>query len=122
MAKTSRSNGNSGRSQDLQIYEKRWQALDATMIALGEHYSYLPDFPRKQSLLYLLKSLQAFAAGQFHFFYYGLDHNNPERLESDPLLELSQRFPTAFLLESVLDQIGNDLEIVQRVADQRMSA
>ena len=122
MAKSSRSNGNSGRSQDLQIYEKRWQALDATMIALGEHYSYLPDFPRKQSVLYLLKSLQAFGAGQFNFFYDGFDTSARAKKGKRAKLESSERFPPPYLLNSILVQIGYDLEVVQRIANQRISA
>src|SRR5438105_167252 len=121
-AKPSRSKGNSDRLQDLKNYEDRWKALDTTMTALGEHYSYLPDFPRKQSVLYLLKSLQAFGAGQFNFFYDGFDTGSRAKKGKRAKLESSERFPPPYLLNSILVQIGYDLEVVQRIADQRISA
>ena len=107
-------------TQDLQIYYKRWQALDTLIAALTETYD-RQDFPRKSTVLQLLKSLRAYAAGQFQFFYYGLDHDNLERLKHDPLLKLSPEFPAEDVLTGILDQIGHDLELIQRAADQRIS-
>ncbi len=120
MATTAQSYSTANGTQDRQIYYERWQALDKLITASTESYEHL-DFPRKSTILYLLKGLQAFAAGQFQFFYYGLDHDNPNRSNQDPLLELTPEFPAEDVLTGILEQIEHDLELIQRAAGQRIS-
>lgn len=105
---------------DLEIYRARWEALDAYIAALVGRYAQL-DFPRKSTVLYLLKSLQGFAAGQFRFFYHGFDGEDPEYTGQHPALESNEEFPAQDILTAVIEQIGHDLELIQRAADQRIS-
>lgn len=108
------------KGQDLHVYYERWQALDRLIDASTQSYEDI-EFPRKSTIQYLLKSLRAFAAGQFQFFYYGLDHDNPKRSKQDPLLELSPEFPAEDVLTGILEQIEHDLALIQRAAGQRIS-
>ena len=109
----------------LMIYYDRWSALNALITSSIDRYDAVADLPRMETILNLLKSLQAFAKGQFDFFYYGFDYAaKPPRAEKDrgPLLQHWDEFPTQDVLTGILLQIGNDLELIQRAADQRIWA
>ena len=82
-------------------------------------------------IIQLLKCLQAFAAGQFQFFYYGFrpaagiaegDCNPGERMDGDPILEEWDEFPPEDILTAIIEQTSHDLALIQRAADQRMSS
>jgi hypothetical protein len=118
-----RSRRKSMASRDLKIYYQRWQALDnliADSIVIYRGYT-LVQFPRRDTILHLLKSLQEFAKGQFTFFYFGFgfEYDDEKRLPCDPLLQPWDEYPPEDLLSLMLDQIGHDLALIQRAADQR---
>ncbi len=104
---------------DLQIYYEQWKAVDAYITALADRYALL-NFPRKSTILYLLKSLQAFAAGQFNFFYHGFDGDDSKHPGPHPALKPNEEFPAQDILTAIIDQIGHDVELIQRAADQRI--
>jgi hypothetical protein len=107
-------------AKDLEIFYRRWLTLDQLIDGWIECYS-AQAFPRRDTVVYLLKSLQAFARGQFPFFYYGLQSDHRDRFGKDARLKIDTEFPTADILTGVLEQIGHDLELIRRAADQRIS-
>ncbi len=105
---------------DLKSYLARWKALDTYIDALAKSYE-PQEFPRKDTVLHLLRSLQAFAASQFKFFYYGFYRSDQKYSRHYPALEINDQFPAEDVLTAVIEQIGHDLELIQRAADQRLS-
>ncbi len=106
-------------TSDLQFYYAQWKALDAYITALASRYTQ-QDFPRKSTVQYLLKGLQVFAAGQFNFFYRGFGGGDSKHPGSYLVLEPNEEFPPEYVLTAIIDQIGHDLEVIQRAADQRI--
>src|ERR1700730_13740026 len=104
----------------LEIYFDRWKALDDLISELIATYGPPLEFPRQATILHLLQELQQFSRGQFQFFYYGFEPGYPKRLETDPKLQRWDEFPAEDVLRGILDQIGHDLEVIQRAADQRV--
>jgi hypothetical protein len=109
---------NNQNDQKWAVWEERWQALANTMDALAAQYSAVPEpFPRRETLVELVKRLRAFGDMQFHFFRCGFDPAFAE-----PILEISDEFPPGYVLSMILDQIAYDLEVIQRAADSHMLA
>jgi hypothetical protein len=106
----------------LGVYYDRWNALDKLIATLYESYESHGKFPRQQMVLHLLNNLRAFGKGQFEFFYFGFDYNNPKRPKQSPRLQMWDEFPPEDVLSGVLDQIGHDLDLIQKAATQRILA
>jgi hypothetical protein len=106
----------------LGIYYDRWMALDDLIVSAYQTYQHEPDLPRKDTILYLLQSLQAFAWGQFQFFYYGFAPEEPQRSAQDPVLQIWDEFPPEDVLTAILQQVAHDLDLIQRAANQRLTA
>jgi len=106
-------------TRNLNIYYERWKALDTLIKSSYRTYLRAPRFGRKATILYLLQSLQAFAWGQFQFFYYGFEPEQPRRSARDPLLQIWDEFPPEDVLTAILQQIGHDLDLIQRAANHR---
>lgn len=71
------------------------------------------DFPRRDTIVALLRRLQEFGASHFDFFYNGFTGG------SRPALTESSLYPPPAVLATILFQISEDLSIIQRAADQR---
>jgi hypothetical protein len=101
------------------------KALDELITESTASYgAYDPkQFARKATILYLLKSLQEFSKGQFTFFYFGFgfEYGENKRLPCDPVLQPWDEYPPEDILSLLLDQIGHDLALIQRAADQRIT-
>ncbi|MBE7555412.1 MAG: hypothetical protein HS126_30550 [Anaerolineales bacterium] len=102
-------------AQDLTIWKNRWLALDQALGVLFERIQKTPTLSRKLTLENLVKRLRLFAEGQFNFFYDGFGSKNKHDLAS------SDEFPVEYVFGVTLDQIGYDLEVLQRIVDQRSS-
>ena len=102
-------------------YENRWKSLNATMTALAERYA-SAHYPRRTTLIALVKGLQAFAQDQFYFFYNSYNSfqacGQVHPLLNPPPPEDAQYHPE-FVLGVILDQVSFDMEVIQRAADQR---
>jgi hypothetical protein len=107
--------------EGLETYKARWKALDTLLGQMADTYAAKPAFPRQDTIVYLFKSLRAFGAGQFQFFYYGFNRADQELDVKDVELEICPDFPPADILMAVLEQIGNDTAQIQKAADQRLS-
>jgi hypothetical protein len=92
-------------------WKDQWYSLKTSITELEGHYGSWPDFPRKKTILSLLKSLSAFGEDHFKFFY--------ERF-SNEALELSPDFPPEFVLSTIIDQVSNDLSVIQQAAERRI--
>ncbi len=102
---------------DLSVYEQRWQALSQLMTQMESRFAQLDEekFPRRDTLLNLLYALHAFGDKQFHFFYNGFAREAPFGLGR------SHIYPPQCVLTATLRQIQNDLEVIERAAEQRIA-
>ncbi len=99
---------------DLTMWESSWQALD-DKIKIMESICQLraaQGVARMQTLHNLVKCLRVFAAGQFHFFYKGFTVGT-----LDPTKYA--KYPVDYVMRSIIYQIENDIEVVQRAIAQR---
>lgn len=106
-----------GPSLDLSVWQTRWQGMHESM----EHWLHAADagqqrFERQDTLLSLLASLQAFGKSQMEFFLQGLEEKSNYRLEP------SARYPWEYVFRTTVDQIGFDMDVLLRAAQQRMSS
>src|SRR5712692_7881671 len=110
------------RSQAVSIWQARWQALDQTLADMDARYTEVAnDVPRMNTLRTLGQSLRQFAADQFNFFYDGFGFGNPKpkyRLKTLP----QDNYPPEHVFAVTLEQIGFDIEVIQRAANQRIAA
>jgi hypothetical protein len=93
------------------VWNERLQALDSLMYAMSRDYDTL-SLARWGTLKPLLKCLQAYGRDQFTYFHVGF---------STRRLELSDDYPPESVYSIVLNQIGYDLEVMQRAIQQRAS-
>lgn len=105
-------------SQDLQVWNDRWLALKRTMIEMRSRYDGVSadTLPRKDTLLTLLEGLREFGEKQFQFFYKSFS-GDPD----SPKLEKSDAYPPEHILAVILSQIGFDLGVIERAAEQRLT-
>jgi hypothetical protein len=99
---------------DLKVWQARFDAVNAVI----EHFkSNLggPDPDMIQSLQHLLGCLQEFAHGQAHFLLDGFDQDG-----KDYELVESPEFHPDYVLRVTLNQIAFDLELIRRMANQRL--
>jgi hypothetical protein len=100
---------------DLAVWRARWQGMHETMdFWLKSANKAQRLFDRQETLTCLLASLQAFAKGQIDFFAEGLAEASKYRLEPSPL------YPWEYVFRTTVDQIGYDLDVLMRAAQQRM--
>ncbi|MBI5302185.1 MAG: hypothetical protein HY868_08615 [Chloroflexi bacterium] len=97
-----------------QVWEERWRALNRAMDETQKLYQVIPvaRFPRKGTICDLFRRLQSFACGQFDYFFSGFKNNTLAR---------SDAFPPEHVLAVILDQVGYDLDVIERVAAQRLT-
>lgn len=93
------------------VWDERLQALDNLMHAMSRDYDTL-SLPRWGTLKPLLKCLQAFGRDQFTYFHSGFTTGQ---------LEMWDAYPPESVYSIVLNQVGYDLEVVQRAVEQRLS-
>ncbi len=93
------------------VWNERLQALDSLMYAMSRDFDTL-SLARWGTLKPLLKCLQAYGRDQFTYFHAGF---------STRRLELSDDYPPESVYSIVLNQIGYDLEVLQRAIQQRAS-
>lgn len=106
-----------GPALDLNVWQTRWQGMSDSI----EHWLAAADagqqqFERQDTLLSLLASLQAFGKSQMDFFLQGLAEDPSYRLEP------SARYPWEYVFRTTVDQIGFDMDVLLRAAQQRMSS
>lgn len=101
------------------IWQARWQTLDAIMELMDGRYDN-SSVPRMDSLCALARRLRAFTKDHFEFFHRGFG-NNKLKWSLDPKSknEYSGYAPDN-ILNSILLQVGYDLEVIQRAAEQRL--
>ncbi len=115
---------------DFPIWEARWKALEASIVSYQTRLSpYTKDNAIQAALHNMLKHLQTFADTQFHFFYNGFAPTYNYQRVCSPLpenieyrLASSDEYPPDYVLGVTLKQIAYDLEVIQRVAEQRIWA
>lgn len=77
-----------------------------------------------ENLINLALSLKRFAEDHLEFFYDGFvgsKRNGAVRQHKKYLLNLSREFPPDYVFTTILNQVAEDLELIRRVADQRLS-
>ncbi len=104
-------------------WESRMQALQAVAADMQQHYSKVDDRltgkpdVRLQMLSQVLERLAFFAKDMFQFF--SLNMTPPGSSGSQPL-EYSKEHPPTQVLSLIVEQMGYDLEVIQRAAEQRL--
>lgn len=93
------------------VWTERLQALDSLMYAMSRDYDTL-SLARWGTLKPLLKCLQAYGRDQLTYFHAGF---------STRRLEVSDDHSPESVYSIVLNQIGYDLEVLQRAVQQRAS-
>ena len=85
---------------------------EAYQALLGELYDTIPrtnlDIRLKRTLPMLIERLRAFADDQFFFFLDGFSQDK---------LSTIDELPPAFILSKILEQISNDLNVLEQIAD-----
>ncbi len=104
--------------QDISTWENRWQAVSEYLNTLGDRNG---DELCKR----LFKILQTFGGKQFEFFLAHLRNGTLPSLntiaESSPFKEYSLSYPIDdYILQTILDQILNDMLVIQRAQEQRI--
>ena len=105
------------RAEVYQVWEERWRGMHESMqywlemANKGEQH-----FERQETLMSLLASLQAFGKSQMDFFLDGLEEKSKYRLEP------SAYYPWEYVFRTTVDQIGFDLDVLLRAAQQRMAS
>jgi hypothetical protein len=93
------------------VWTERLQALDSLMYAMSRDYDTL-SLARWSTLKPLLKCLQAYGRDRLTYFHAGF---------STRRLEVSDDHSPESVYSIVLNQIGYDLEVLQRAVQQRAS-
>ncbi len=93
------------------VWNERLQALDELMYAMTRDYDAL-SLARWDTLKPAIKCLQAFGRDIFTCFQAGFTSRR---------LEISDDYPPDSVYSIILNQIGYDLEIMQRAVEQRIS-
>ncbi len=96
---------------DPAVWQQRFDSLDQTITELLTQAVFTD--PQAESLKHLLKRLQAFAKGQFNFFFDGFNAQTTVKLVR------SRAFHPDHVFKATLDQIETDVEVIRRAADQR---
>jgi len=110
-------------SPDLKIWQSRWDSLNVLMGKLASHYNY-SSFSRHAELDRIMACLQAFAQAHFTLCYTGLTScqsagiQHPLEVPQPETKQSPKLFPEG-VLGAILDQVGYDMEVFQRIADQR---
>lgn len=92
-------------SSSLSVWEKRWGAYQEILADLNNDVP-APTFKA------LAACLQAFGESQFQFFYNGFRNGR---------LQPSAQYPVEYVLSTTLNQVGYDIAVIQRAAQQRGS-
>lgn len=98
---------------NIEIWEQRWQGLDLAMQQMIELVRSDTHVARQSTLLSLLESLRAFGDSQMSFFLEGARPGSPLQLEPSP------DYPWEYVFRTTLNQIGHDLDVMQRAYHQR---
>ncbi len=93
------------------VWTERLQALDSLMYAMSRDYDTL-SLARWHTLKPLIKCLQAYGRDLLTYFHAGF---------STRRLEMSDDYSPEAVYSIVLNQIGYDLEVLQRAVQQRAS-
>jgi hypothetical protein len=93
------------------VWNERLQALDGLMYAMTRDYDAL-SLARWDTLKPAIKCLQAFGRDIFTYFHAGFASHR---------LEIWDDYPPDSVYSIILNQIGYDLEILQRAVEQRTS-
>jgi hypothetical protein len=113
---------------NLAHYGDQWESLDQVLRAMDARYRPI-EFPRKPTILHLIRSLRQFAQGQFHFFFQGfrtldpgvdkwLDERGTEPMF--PRLKESPDYSPETVLAATLARVAADVSMIQLAAEQRM--
>jgi hypothetical protein len=100
---------------DLSVWERRWRSLDDTLAHWLEPAANRTPVQRQETLDCLVAGLQAFGKSQMQFFLRGLAPQPQYRLEP------SAEYPWEYVFRTIVDQIGYDLDVLQRAQQQRMA-
>ncbi len=95
------------------FFEHRRDALLYTLTEMEAYYRAFPDVPQMQTLSAATKRLNQFATEILRFFYDGFTNGK---------LKGSQEYPPNNVYSALLNQIGFDIEVIRRAADQRLTS
>lgn len=98
------------------VWEERWSILDAKVARLARCFAEETDLslPRKTTIYSALTHLQAFAGSHFRFFHDSFNDSGRYRLKK------SKAYPPDHVLSIILLQMANDIELIERAADERL--
>ena len=94
------------------VWEERWNALSLEIDTMFKDYGQVPDASRLMTLRPMLLCLKAFAGKRFDAFHSGF---LSKQLETWP------DFPPDAVFSAVQDQIGFDVDVINRAILQRVS-
>jgi hypothetical protein len=104
-------------SQSIDVWDKRWSALERILQAEHEGAEYRIDgklYPRYETLKNLRQCLYVFGRNHYDFFKNGFAGSHGVYLE--PLRE----YPKEYVLSTILQQISFDLDVMARAEHFRM--
>ena len=101
--------------QRVDIWEKRWGALDRILQATLTVPANGHNIPRQETLQSLRQCLHAFGRSHFDFFKSGFAGKR------GIILEPSSEYPEEYVLNTILNQVAHDLDVLDRATHQRMS-
>jgi hypothetical protein len=100
---------------ELAVWSERWRGMKEQMqFWLDQYDDKAEQFERQSTLVCLLASLQAFGDSQMSFFMNGLAPQPQYRLEP------SAEFPWEYALRTTVNQVGYDMDVLQRAFQQRL--
>ncbi len=94
------------------VWDERWNALSLAIDTMYKDYGQVPDAPRLKTLRPMLLCLKAFAGKRFDDFHSGFLST---RLTTWP------DFPPDAVFSIIQDQIGFDVDVINRAILQRVS-
>ncbi len=98
------------------LARERSESLGSLMDEMIDSYR-VGEFDNALALTRLTRDLRAFAGQHFTVFYAGFRPD--ERFNGKSELAESDSFPPAYAFDFICDQVSNDLEVIQRAAEQR---
>ncbi len=95
------------------VWQKRWDSQYDYLTALADNYSGQATPIVSSTLATLVTCLKEFVSKQIAFFIDNFSQGN---------LEVCNDFPPEAVLSAILDQVGFDISLIERIAEQRQRA
>lgn len=102
---------------DLGVWQRRWEALNENIEYVESNIQ--DSISRSSTIRYLLKNLRFFGRDHFNYFYRGFKTGSPKLNYKIVFEEMEYDYPKEAVLRAIIDQISFDLELINRVLNQR---